>query len=112
MESGRDAYNPSTGKKDDTSKFNIKYGAGYAKGSIYVDKVTLGSITVDQSIGCATKVDSEDVNDRKLDGIIGLGFDSGSTKPHNGHDAQPSATKSALNSGMLRFSSLMFEPYL
>jgi aspergillopepsin I len=100
MESGREAYNPSTGSKINGSTFNIKYGAGYAKGSVYADKVTLGGITVDQSIGCATDVDSDDVGDRNLDGLVGLGFDSGCVLPHNGQDAQPSATKSALNSGM------------
>lgn len=112
METGREAYNPSTGKKDDKSKFNIKYGAGYAKGTVYKDKVTMGGITVDQSIGCATDVDNDDVNDRSLDGLVGLGFDSGTKTKHNGHDAYPSATKTALNSGTLGKCSLILDTIL
>lgn len=101
METGRSVYSPVTGRKMTGSKFDIKYGKGHADGDVYSDKVSIGNITVDQAIGCAKDVSQDDINDRAMDGIIGLGFDSGTKVPHNGHDAEPSATRSALNSGKL-----------
>ncbi|KAH8599907.1 aspartic peptidase domain-containing protein [Bisporella sp. PMI_857] len=102
MEHGREAYNPSTGKKmkadGKDAAFNIKYGKGYAKGHVYTDKVTLAGMTVDQAIGCATSVSKEDVDDREMDGIIGIGFNSGSKTLVDGLAQYPSATKSAMNS--------------
>lgn len=81
-------------------EFNVKYGSGFAKGVVYTDKVELGGITVDQAIGCATGVDNVDVDDRNLDGLIGIAFNGGSKTVHNGRDQNPSATKSAMNSGI------------
>lgn len=99
MDSGRLPYNPSTGKKFNGSSFDINYGKGYAKGDIYSDQVTLAGITVDQTFGCAMNVSQDEINDRAIDGLIGLAFDSGSSLPHNGHDAQNLATQSPLNTG-------------
>lgn len=100
MESGRSPYNPSTGSMLQDSKFDIKYGKGHSKGVIYSDQVTIADITVDQTFGCAMEVSQDDINDRALDGLIGLAFDSGSKLPHNGHDADPNATKAPLNSSV------------
>jgi hypothetical protein len=97
--SGHDLYNPSTGTKLDGSSFNVKYGSGCAKGDVYMDRVTTGSITASQAVGCATSVDANDAADHRLDGIMGVGFNSGSKSVNNGYPQSPSATKSALNAG-------------
>jgi hypothetical protein len=83
------------------ASFNVNYGSGYASGDVYTDKVTVGGITVTQAVECATSVDSTDANDHQLDGILGVGFNSGSTKVNYGYPQPSSATTSALNSGML-----------
>lgn len=96
----------------DGAQFKITYGLGEADGDIYVDKVTMAGITVQQAIGCAKNVDTGDATDvngtgtggrtmQHLDGLIGLAFNSGSKNAHNGQNEPPQATKSALNSGML-----------
>lgn len=98
IESGHHEYNPKTGTKVDGASFDITYGSGYAKGDVYTDKVTMGGITVSQAVECATDVDSTDAGDHQFDGILGMGFNSGSSKVNYGF-AQPSSTKSALNAG-------------
>ena len=104
MEANREAYNPATGKRLKSTEdgkdasFSIKYGLGYAKGHVYTDKVTMGGIQVDQAIGCATSVSQSDVDDRNLDGLMGLAFNSGS-KLLQQPPQLPTATKSAFNSG-------------
>jgi hypothetical protein len=99
MDTNRSAYNPSTGKQLPNGQFSVKYGAGFAKGTVYYDTVEFAGMSVNQSIGCATSVDTDDINDRNLDGLIGIGFNSGSKTVHNGQPQDPSATKSAMNSG-------------
>lgn len=99
MKSGHHQYDPKTGRQLDGATFDIKYGSGFAKGDIYRDKVTLGGITVTQAIGCATSLDNTVVKDLKLDGILGLGFNSGSSKVNYGYPQPASATRSALNAG-------------
>jgi len=104
MESGRDVYNPVTGKKlkgkdGKDANFNIKYGKGFAKGHVYSDQVQLGGVTVNQAIGCATSVSKEDVDDRNMDGLVGLAFNSGSKNLPSGLTQKATATKSAVNSG-------------
>ena len=103
IESGHNQYDPKTGTKVDGASFDITYGSGYAKGDVYTDKVTLGSITAPQAVECATSVDSTDAGDHQLDGILGLGFNSGSTKVNYGYPQPSSATTSALNSGKFIF---------
>ena len=115
METGRDVYNPITGKKlkgkdGKDASFNIKYGKGFAKGHVYSDKVTIGGITVNQAIGCATSVSKEDIDDRNMDGLIGLAFNSGSKNLPTGLTQKATATKSAMNSGNNIFLPLLINP--
>ncbi|KIN05079.1 hypothetical protein OIDMADRAFT_101895 [Oidiodendron maius Zn] len=77
VESGHNQYDPKSGTKLNGASFDINYGSGFAKGDVYTDKVTLGGITVTQAVECATSVDDTDDNDHKLDGILGVGFNSG-----------------------------------
>jgi len=107
METNRTVYDPSTGTRlEPKGEFNVKYGSGFAKGTVYRDKVTMGNLTVEQSIGCATSVDAGDINDRKLDGLIGIGFNSGSKHVHNGVDQSKSATKSPTNTGKSQITNM------
>lgn len=58
-----------------------------------------------QSVECASDVDSTDAGDHQLDGIMGMGFNSGSTKVNYGFPQPSSATESALNAGGSKFST-------
>ena len=100
IEAGHNQYDPKSGTKLDGASFSINYGSGFANGDVYTDKVTLGRITVTQVVECATSVDNTDTNDHKLDGILGVGFNSGSTNVNYGYPQPSSATSSALNAGM------------
>jgi hypothetical protein len=104
VESGHNQYNPQTGTKLNGASFDINYGSGFAKGDVYMDQVTLGGITTNQAVECATSVDSSDISDHQLDGILGVGFNSGSSKVNNGYPQPSSATQSALNSGKILLS--------
>jgi hypothetical protein len=101
VESGHNQYNPKTGTKLNGASFDINYGSGFAKGDVYMDQVTLGGITTNQAIECATSVDSSDISDHQLDGVLGVGFNSGSSKVNNGYPQPSSATQSPLNSGKI-----------
>lgn len=57
-----------------------------------------------QAVECASDVDATDAGDHQLDGIMGMGFNSGSTKVNYGFPQPSSATESALNAGGFRFS--------
>jgi hypothetical protein len=98
VESGHNLYDPKSGTKLHGSKFDITYGSGFASGDIYADRVTLGGITTTQVLGCATSVDENDLGDYQMDGILGLGFNSGSSKVYNGYPQPTSAIKNPMNS--------------
>ena len=49
-------------------------------------------------------MDDTDDNDHKLDGILGVGFNSGSSQVNYGYPQPSSATTSALNAGMIYYS--------
>jgi hypothetical protein len=57
-------------------------------------------------------VDDTDANDHKLDGILGMGFNSGSSKVNYGYPQPSSATTSALNAGTHYYIPLEAIPLL
>jgi hypothetical protein len=96
---GHNQYDPKTGTKVDGATFSVTYGSGYAKGDVYTDRVSVGALTAHQAVGCATDTDATDSNDKQLDGIMGMGFNSGSKSVNNGYPQNPHATQSAANAG-------------
>lgn len=71
-------YNTSTGTPQTGEKWQIAYGEGTAKGVVYADQVTVGSITAtSQAVQAATSVSSGFTKDYLFDGVAGLGYPSG-----------------------------------
>ncbi|KAF2151086.1 acid protease [Myriangium duriaei CBS 260.36] len=64
--------------------FGTSYGdGGHASGSVYVDKVAVGSATAtSQAVEAATSVSSGYISNRDIDGMLGMGFtDANSVRP-------------------------------
>ncbi|KAK3984815.1 aspartic peptidase domain-containing protein [Cladorrhinum sp. PSN332] len=68
----------STARKLDNHTWNIGYGDGsHAGGNVYLDKVTIGGVTVrQQAVESARTVASQFTRDAASSGLLGLGFDS------------------------------------
>ncbi|USW50097.1 Putative aspartic peptidase A1 family, aspartic peptidase domain superfamily [Septoria linicola] len=76
-QSGHVVYNPSTsGRKLQGSTWNISYGDGSgASGTVYADKVVVGSVTAtSQAVEAATSVSAQFAQDEDNDGLLGLAF--------------------------------------
>lgn len=76
---GHSLYNPSTsGKVKSGYTWDISYGDGSgASGTVYADKVVVGSVTAtSQAVEAATSVSSQFTQDTDNDGLLGLAFSS------------------------------------
>ena len=78
---GQKLYNineSSTARKLDNQTWNISYGDGsHASGNVYLDKVSIGGVTVpQQAIESAQMVAEQFTQDAASSGLVGLGFDS------------------------------------
>ena len=69
-----------TGKPMEGGQWNITYGDGsYASGTVYTDAVTVGKTVVQQqAIEVANNISDSFATDNSNDGLLGLGFTSGS----------------------------------
>ena len=75
---GHNVYNPdrSNARRIANSSFEIQYGDnGTATGRVYLDRVTVGGITVDnQAVEAAASASQDFLEDKQNDGVLGMGF--------------------------------------
>ena len=88
MVRGQAVYTPAsstTAKQMRGASWAISYGDGSScGGSVFTDKVTIGSYTVDsQAVESATKVSTSFTRDSKIHGLLGLGFSNMNTVSPN-----------------------------
>lgn len=76
---GQEVYDPtmsSTSNKLPQSQWSVEYGDNStASGDVYLDKVTIGGLTVEQqAVEAANKVSESLTSDENTDGLLGLAF--------------------------------------
>ncbi|KAK0663276.1 Endothiapepsin [Lasiodiplodia hormozganensis] len=101
--SGQSIYNPSkssTSSKLSGATWEISYGDGSSSsGDVYIDKVTVGGLTVSkQAVEAAKVVSSEFTQDSDNDGLLGLAFSSLNTVSPNQQKTFFDNAKSSLTS--------------
>lgn len=101
--SGQSIYTPSkssTSSKLSGATWKISYGDGSSSsGDVYIDKVTVGGLTVSkQAVEAAQVVSSEFTQDSDNDGLLGLAFSSLNTVEPNQQKTFFDNAKSSLTS--------------
>ncbi|KAK4226156.1 aspartic peptidase domain-containing protein [Podospora fimiseda] len=104
--SGQKLYNinaSSTARKLENHTWDIGYGDGsHAGGNVYLDKVTIGGITVRQQVvESARRVANTFTRDTASSGLVGLGFDSINT-------VQPNKQKTFISNAFQSLAAPLF----
>ncbi|CCM01034.1 uncharacterized protein FIBRA_03082 [Fibroporia radiculosa] len=81
--------------------FSEGYGDGYANGTVYADRVTIGNATVDsQIIGAAQYIEGFQLS-MPFDGLLGLGPNGSNTNQISGYDTTPTFVQSLAAEGTI-----------
>lgn len=104
--SGHTLYNPNTSntsKKLTGASWSISYGDGSSSaGDVYLDKVTIGGLSVSsQAVEAAKTVSDTFTSETDLDGLVGLAFSSINT-------VKPNAQKTFFDSASSQLASKVF----
>lgn len=97
-QSGHTLYNPGAATLESGQTWSITYGDGSgASGTVYADKVVVGSVTAtSQAVEAATSVSSAFISDTDNDGLLGLAFSSINTVSPNQQTTFFDTVKSSL----------------
>ncbi|PCH41646.1 acid protease [Wolfiporia cocos MD-104 SS10] len=82
--------------------FSESYGDGYANGTVYLDRVTIGEATVkSQLIGSASYISGFQVSEPNFDGFLGLGPNGSNAHEISGYDTTPTFVQSLVSEGAI-----------
>ncbi|KZT01388.1 acid protease [Laetiporus sulphureus 93-53] len=98
---GESAYVPGAYTQVTNQTFSVGYGAGGVSGTAYIDRVTIGSATVDSQIIGAANWSYGFTLEKPIDGILGLGPSGSNAGEVSGYTSTPTFVESLVAEGTI-----------